>query len=388
MDIYEELGVPKAINAWGHITREGGSKMAPEVLEAMVEASRHFVDMPEFKAAVGRRIAELTHNEACEVCCGAATGLVLATAACTAGTDPAAMAQLPNLAGLKNEVIVHRAQTNPYVAYIRRVGVTIREIGTARATAPWELETAIGPQTAAVFFFAADYYNIGAALSLEDTIAIAHRSSVPVVVDAAANLPPAENLWHFTQLGADLAVFSGGKGLCGPQPSGLILGRKDLVNACAFANSPNHAIGRPNKMGKEEVAGVLAAVKWFLNLDQKARIEQWEGQVAHILRELNGIAGVNAERYPTGESGGPCPRVRVRIDEARLGRTMGQILKSLRAGDPWIAVGPSSSPSGAGLTDKSEGFFVNPQTLDPGEEEIVARRLRQAFGVKAGTRAA
>ncbi len=381
MDIFEELGVPKAINAWGHITIRGGAKLPPEVVQAMAEASKVFVDIFEFKAAVGRRIAELTHNEACEVCCGAAAGCILSTAACIAGTDPGAMAKIPMLDGLKNEVVIFRSQFNPYCYTIQRAGVTLREVGTIRGTQPWQLKNAIGPQTAAVFFFVADFYNRGANLTLEKTIEIAHASGVPVIVDAASNLPPVENLWSFTQMGADLAIFSGGKGLQGPQPSGLIVGRKGLVAACTFANGPNHTIGRSMKVGKEELAGLLAAVKRFVNLDHGAVRERWERQVEYMIAELSGIPGVHPEYSPTGESGVACPRVRVEIDQKALRRTMSEILQSLRSGDPWVIVGPSSVLAGPAVDESAPGFFLNPQTLDEGEEKLVVTRLRQAFGV-------
>lgn len=380
VDLYAELGVRKAINAWGHITVRGGSRLPPEVTRAMVEASQHFVDVHEFKAAVSRRIAELTHNEACEPCCGAAAGLILSTAACIASTDPAAMAQLPNLEGLKDEVVVFRAQANPYWSVIQRVGVRLREVGTIRGTESWQLEKAMGPQTAAVIFFTADYYNRGGAPSLERTIEVAHRASVPVIVDAASQLPPKENLWRFTQMGADLVIFSGGKALSAPNPTGLIFGRPDLVHACSFANTPNHTIGRPMKLGKEELAGLLAAVKWFLNLDHEARYQRWERQASYIIRELSGIAGVRTEHSSVGESGVPGPRVLVRIEPTVLGRKMSEVLASLRSGDPWIAVGPSDEIDGSCLDDTSTGFYVNPQTLEEGEEQIVALRLREAFG--------
>jgi uncharacterized pyridoxal phosphate-dependent enzyme len=380
MTVYEELGVRKCINAWGRITTRGGSLMPAEVLEAIAAAAEHYVDINELRTQVGRKIAELTRNEAAEVCCGAAAGVLLSTVACVAGTDMPALAQLPDTQGLKDEVVVYRAQSNPYFACIRRAGVQLREVGHIRGTQPWELEAALGSQSAAVFFFAADFYNRGSSLSLEQTIEIARTAGVPVVVDAASNLPPVENLWRFTQMGADLALFSGGKELCAPNPTGLILGRKDLVYACHLANSPYHYFGRPLKVGKEELVGILAAVKRYVSLDHNAELERWERQVAWIVQELSGITGVSARRDYPGESGVDVPRVLVRIDETRLERTMGQVLRSLRSGDPWVEVGPDVSLAGRYVNDDSEGFFVNPQALKDGEERVVAVRLREAFG--------
>ena len=243
MSLYDELGVRPLLNASATLTRLGGSLMPPEVIEAMLDASRHFVNLDELQLRVGERLAAMTHNEAAYVCTGAAAGLVLTTAACIAGMDPAAINQLPDLTGLKNEVIIHKAHRNGYDHGVRQVGVKIVEIGTALHTEPWELEQAINAQTAAIFWFQGGMSG-RADLPLEQVIEIANAHHVPVVVDTAAQLPPMENLWRFTQMGVALAIFSGGKDLHGPQASGLIVGRKALIDAIRLNGSPNHSIGR------------------------------------------------------------------------------------------------------------------------------------------------
>ena len=274
MTTYNDLGIKPIINAAATLTRLGGSRMPPPVVEAMAAGAQAFVDLPELQARVGAHIAELTHNQACYVACGAAAGVVLATAACIAGADPAAIAGFPKLDSRKNEVIVHRSQRNGYDYAIRQTGARLIEIGTQEVTQRGELDAAIGPQTACVVYFAGEHF-ARAAIPLPEVITIAHARGVPVLVDAAAQIPPIANLWRFTtELGADAAIFSGGKGLRGPQSSGLVLGRADLITACQANGNPNSSIGRPMKVGKEELLGILAAVEWSLAQDEAALIAQ------------------------------------------------------------------------------------------------------------------
>jgi L-seryl-tRNA(Ser) seleniumtransferase len=338
--------------------------MPPEVGAAMVEASRTHVNIDELQIAVGRRIAELTHNEAAYVATGAAAGLVLATAAIIAGKDPQAIKQLPDLSGLKNEVVCHKAHRNGYDHAVRSVGVKMMEVGTPQHTDPAELEAAINEKTALAFWTQGAMSGPGD-IPIETFIEIAHARGVPVLVDAAAQLPPIENLWRFTQMGADLVVFSGGKDLHGPQASGLILGRKDLIEACAVNGSPNHSIGRPMKVGKEEMVGLLAAVKWYLGLDHEARAAQHERWVAEWNAALNQVPGVRAERsFPNG-AGQAVPRTKVTLDVDRLGITGDEIVQRLLDGEPSIAVAPNGPTS----------IYLNPYTLQAGEEKIVLKHL-------------
>ena len=362
--IYADLGVRPLINALSTYTRLGGSIMPPQVTAAMADAARWHVNLDELQQAVGKRIAELTHNEAAYVSCGAAAGLVQATAAIIAGRDPQALAQLPDLTGLKNEVVVHKSQRNGYDHAVRSVGVKMVEIGSETGTSPQEMEAAINAQTAFAFWTQGGMTSAGD-IPLSQFIEIAHAHGLPVLMDAAAQLPPVENLWNFTQMGADLVVFSGGKDLHGPQSSGLILGRKELVEICALHGPPNHSIGRPMKVGKEEMAGLLAAVKWYLGLDHAARAAQHEQWVADWCAALNQIAGVQAVRsFPNG-SGQPVPRAKVTLDVARLGITGDEIVEQLLAGDPAVAVVPNGPTS----------IYLNPYTLNPGEEQIVLQQL-------------
>lgn len=364
MTIYEELGLKPIINANATLTRLGGSIMPTQVLEAMVEASKHFVDLEELQRRVGDRLAKLTQNEAAYVSSGAAAGLALATAACITGTDPAAIAQLPDLTGLKDEVIVHKSHRNGYDHAVRQVGVKLVEIGYAGSTAEWELETAINPQTAAIFWFQGTMSGNGD-LPLQTVIDIATKHHVPVIVDGAAQVPPTEHLWQWTQMGAALAIFSGGKDLHGPQPTGLVVGRRDLIEAIQANGSPNHSIGRPMKVGKEEMMGLLKAVELYLEIDQEARRSADEETVTGWCLELNKIKGVDAQRSFPNEAGQPLPRAQIRIDAEQLGLDRDSVLERLLVGEPSISAAPAGQ----------DGIYLNPMTLSEGEEEIVLERL-------------
>jgi len=362
--IYTSLGVRPLINALSTYTRLGGSIMPSEVVAAMDEASRTHINIDELQIAVGRRVAELTHNEAAYVATGAAAGLVIATAAIIAGDDPAKIKQLPDLTGLKSEVVCHKAHRNGYDHAVRSVGVKMVEIGTVEHTDPAEMEAAINENTAFAFWTQGAMSGSGD-IPIERFIEIAHAHGIPVLVDAAAQLPPVENLWRFTQKGADLVVFSGGKDLHGPQASGLIVGRKDLIERCRPNGSPNHSIGRPMKVGKEEMVGLLAAVKWYLGLDHKARAAQFEMWVADWCAALNQLPGVKAERsFPNG-AGQAVPRAKVTLDAEIVGLTGDEIVQRLLDGDPAIAIAPDSRTT----------FYLNPYTLQPGEEKIVQEHL-------------
>lgn len=366
MDVYDELGVRKVINGHATLTALGGSIMPPEVLSAMVEAAQHFVDIDELQRKAGAKIAEWTRNEAAYISCGAAAGLVLSTAACIAGMDAEKRERLPYTDGMKNEVIVHKHGRVGYDFAIRQAGGKIVEIGSEGGTTADDMERAINDRTAAIFYF----YNVTrmkGLVPLEEGIEIARRRGVPLIVDAAAQIPPVENLWRFTHMGADLALFSGGKGLCGPQSSGLILGRKDLIEACAFNACPRAFIGRPMKVGKEEAIGLLTAVRWYLSLDHGKLMKRYESQVQYVIDALAGRPHIVARRGFPSEAGQPMPRAEVVLDEPGLGITRDDLLAQLRAGEPSIALAPAGGA----------GFFVNPQTLRPGEEQIVVDRVKQ-----------
>jgi D-glucosaminate-6-phosphate ammonia-lyase len=364
MDIYDQLGVRKVINGSATLTMLGGSLMPPQVLAAMAEAAQFFVNIDELQDKVGRKIAEWTHNEAAYISSGAAAGLVLSTAACIAGTDPDLRARLPFSDGLKNEIIVHRRGRVGYDFAIRQAGGVLVEVGDDLGASAAQFEAAINERTAAVFVFYKQMSMEGQ-VPLETQVEIAHHYGIPVLVDAAAQLPPVENLWRLTHMGVDLAIFSGGKGLCGPQSSGLILGRRDLVEACAFHACPRPFIGRPMKAGKEETVGLMAAVRWYLDLDPVQLMQCYEEQVAWVIATLANQPHLAARRSFPSEAGQPMPRAEILLDEPAWGITRDELLRQLMLGDPAISLAPSGA----------DGVFVNPQTLRPGEEQVVVERL-------------
>ena len=303
VSIYKELGIRTVINGNATLTRLGGSIMPTEVVAAMLEASKHFVDIIELQKRVGEEIAKLTHNEAAYVSSGAAAALTLSTAACITGLDADKREKLPHLDDtMKSEVIVHRYGRVGYDFAVRQVGVTFVEVGDEKGTPPEELENAITNKTAAILYFA-NPNREHLWVPYKKAIAIAKRHRVPLIVDAAAQLPPPENLWRFTQMGADLVMFSGGKALCGPQSSGLIVGTRPLIEAIAFNGPPHPFIGRGMKVGKEEMVGLLAAVKWYLNQEHKQIMRGYEAQVTTFADAFADIEGVEVRRSFPSEAG-------------------------------------------------------------------------------------
>jgi L-seryl-tRNA(Ser) seleniumtransferase len=361
---YADLGVRPVINASATLTRLGGSLMPPPVLDAMRAGAESFVDLVELQRLVGARIAELTHNDACYVSSGAAAGMAIAIGACIAGSDPDLIRSLPQVPSGSREVIVYRSQRNGYDQAARQTGAHLVEIG---ATEP-ELEAAFSDRTACVLYFAGAHYAQGA-LDLEVVVEAAHRRNVRVLVDAAAQIPPLSNLWHFTRdLGVDAVIFSGGKGLRGPQSSGLVLGRADLIEACLLNGPPNHSLGRPMKVGKEELLGILAAVEWSLAQDEPAVLASYEAIVQRWVSGLSDIRGVTAERGFPSEAGQPHARAIVRL-HPESGWRRAALVAALWDRNPRIAVGEVGD----------DAIALNPQTLEPGEDELVLAALREVL---------
>lgn len=367
-DMYARLGVRPVINAAATLTAIGGSLMPREVLAAMAEAATTHVDMHELHAAAGRRIAELTRNEAAHVTGGCAAAIVLSILGCITKGDPRAIERMPDGDGLPTEVIVHCAHRIPYDPAIRLAGARIVQIGNALQTFDWELEAAITERTAAVLYVAGSHLG-NAALDLDTTVRIAHAHDVPVIVDAAAQLPPYTNLWDFTvNHGADLALFSGGKALHGPQSSGFMVGRADLVAAAAANASPYQRLARALKVGKEEIVGLVRALELYLDRDFDADRARWEGVITRWLVDLDGIAGLQASRCFPNEAGQPVPRVRVDVDPAVLGASASDVADLLWDGTPRVMV----------LRDGRGTFYITPDTLSDGQADLVAQRITAA----------
>ncbi len=356
MTDYQSLGIRPVIIAYATVTKFGGSLMPPEVIAAMNEAAGSFVDLAQLQRRVGERIAELTRNEAAYVTSGAAAGVMLSAAACVLRSHPEALKRFPDIATFKNEAIVHRTHRNTYDYAVQQIGMKFVEIEPSHA----DLRAAINARTACIFWFQGAM-NSPDDIPLADMIAIADEHDIPVIVDAAAQLPPVENLWRFTEMGAALALISGGKDLRGPQPSGLMLGRGDLIESIRPISNPNHGLGRPLKVGKEEMMGLLSAAERYLKLDHAARALYCEDTVQIFCHSLNPLAGVKAERAFPNEAGQPLPWCRVTIDAAVLGKSADELVCAFLDHDPAIAVSPLNETQ----------FHLNPMTLNPGEEIIV-----------------
>jgi L-seryl-tRNA(Ser) seleniumtransferase len=304
-------------------------------------------------------LAEITGNEAAYVSNGAASGIALLVAACMTGGETGRVLRLPDSAGMKNEVVVFASQRNMYDHAIRAPGARIVAIGGDEA----ELAAAITPNTAALLWFQGAMTGHGD-IPLERVIALCRERGVPVLVDAAAQLPPLDNLWRFTRMGAAAAVFSGGKDLRGPQGSGLVVGQRALVDLLYQIGSPNKGFARGMKVSKEDLVGLLAAVRRYIGLDHKAKRERDEQVVAAWIGDFTGLAGVRAERAFPNEAGQPLPRLRLALDSAHAGIDAESLAQRLMAGTPAIAV-----------ATEGDAVYVNPWLLEENEVDIVRQRL-------------
>ena len=366
--VYERLGVAPLINARGAITEMGGSIMPPQVVEAMAEAGKQYVPLRDLQSKAGARIAELTGAEAAFVSSGAASGMLLAGAACVTGDDEAAVQALPDVGGRANEFIISMVDEHYYIHQGFQVsGGTLAKAGTPEGVSVEDYALAVTERTAALVFFLGKQPRE----QLAPIIEVAHQRGLPVIVDAAAQLPPRANLTDIHAMGADLVVYSGGKGLRGPQCTGIVLGREDLVRACAMNSSPNSAIGRGMKVGKEEIAGVVTAVELFMQQDEEAVLRGWEARCHTIAGALDGVAGVTVEDLPAysnpegGAHAPASPLVRLHFGEsARLSAVQTQ--HTLAEGNPPVMVDVFSST-----------IPIGPMTLQDGEAEVIAVRLRE-----------
>jgi len=371
MHIYNKLNVNTIINAAGTYTELGGTLMPDEVKEAMLEAAEKYVNIYELQQQAGKYIAKLLDIEAAFITSGATAGILLSTAACLAGSDPARIAKLPDTIDMRNEVIIHRSHYNNYLQSVRAAGAKLVEIGSPlRGTPIWELEDAIREKTAAVLYFVA--YERSGDIPLQDFINVAHKSDIPVIVDAAAELPPVRNFKAFNDLGADLVLFSGGKALRGPQNSGLILGKSNLINSCMLQSSPNERLGRPLKVSKEVIAGLVVAVERFLKLDHSKEIEKCNIILDYIKGKLTSEDTIDMSRVYKNHNATLIPRLNIKFDLKTLGVTRQEIIDRLIAGNPPIYFGE--------LKNSLDTLTINPFVLIPGDEKIIVNRLKDVLG--------
>lgn len=369
-DFFKELGVRPFINGAGTFTVLTASLMWPEVVEAMIYASKQFVPLNDLHDAAGKRIAELVGCESAMITAGAAAALTVGTAACLTGKNQEFIRRIPDLSGMKSEVIIQKSHRYGYDHAVRNCGIKMIEVETAA-----ELEKAINERTAMMHFF--NDADPRGKIKLEEFVALGKKHGIPTFNDAAADVPPTENLSKYTKLGFDLVTFSGGKGLRGPQSAGLLLGRRDLIEAARLNCSPNSdSIGRGMKVNKEEMVGMMVAVEMYLKRDAEKEWKEWERRAKVITDSVAGFKAVSTEVF-VPPIANHVPTVRMSWEKAALKITVDEVRRQLREGKPAIEIAPGSSPAGAEKQEMSIGVWQ----LQPGEVEIVARRLREVLQV-------
>ncbi len=359
-DFLKELGVRPIINGAGVYTMMTGSLMNPEAVQAIGAMSRRFVRLDELHDAVGRRIATLLGCEAAMVPSGAAAALTLGTAACLTGMNPDFIRRLPDTTGMKSEVIVQKSHRFPYDHAVRACGIRLIEVETAA-----ELERAVSERTAMLLFL--NKNDPLGQIKAAEFVQLGRKHKIPTFNDAAADVPPVENLTKYIKMSFDLVTFSGGKGLLGPQSAGLLLGRKDLIQAARMNTIPNSdTLGRALKVNKEEMVAMLVALESYLKRDHEKDWREWEQRVITIRGAVLPVRGVTAERF-VPEIANQVPHLRVRWDPEMVAITPAETARQLREGEPSIELVPASY-----VPDTIE---VATWTLQPGEAEIVGRRL-------------
>jgi uncharacterized pyridoxal phosphate-dependent enzyme len=365
-DYFRDLGVRPFINASGTYTAMTASLMPPEVMEAINYASKHYVMLDELHDRVGERIARLVKSEAAMVTSGAASALTLGTAAVLTGTDNQKIVDLPNLATMKSEVIIQKAHRFGYDHAVRNCGVKLVEVETRD-----DLERAVNPQTAMMLFY--NNNNTVGQIRDEEFVQLGKKHGVPTFNDAAADVPPVDNLWKYTAMGFDLVTFSGGKGIRGPQSAGLLLGRKDLIAAARRNAPPNgNTVGRGMKVNKEEMLGMLAALELYLGKDHEKERREFDKRAETIRSSAAAVPGVKAEVF-VPEVANHVPHVRITWDNGQKAAAEAAV-QAMRDGEPSIAI-------------RSEGpaLVIGVWMMRSGEEKVVAKRLRQVLEKPAMT---
>ncbi|HUQ92525.1 MAG TPA: aminotransferase class V-fold PLP-dependent enzyme, partial [Bryobacteraceae bacterium] len=359
--IYGRLGIRPVINGVGVVTHLGGSLMPPEVLDAMDQAAKHFVPLTELQKKVGARLAELLGAPAAMVTCGCASAITLGTAACVAMGDPEKLRRLPDTADMKNEIVQQKSHRGGYEQQMLLIGTKINWVETRE-----ELDRAINERTAMMFFY--NEMEPEGRIKREEWIRVGKERGVPTFNDAASDIPPVERLTQYAREGFDLVAFSGGKALRGPQCSGMLLGRKDLIEAARPATNPYASIGRGMKVGKEEMLGLLAAVERYLKVDHDAEFRELDSRVQYMIGKLGKISGLNAERHlPPVANRVPHLRLTWTEDAFKFGAS--EVVRQLMEGTPAIAI----SRRGERL------LHVSVWMMRPGEHQIVTRRLQDVF---------
>jgi uncharacterized pyridoxal phosphate-dependent enzyme len=362
---YEELGVPAVINCEGTMTVLGGSILRPELEAVMAMAGRHFVSIPDLEVAAGKRIAEmlkLPDGYTALVTSGAAAAIQSGLAGILTGDNEALIRQLPDLTGMKSEVIIQKSHRNPFDHQLRSTGIRLVEIETRE-----QLRRAVSDRTAMMHF--TNFANASGQIKVDEWAKLAKEYKLPCMNDAAADTPPVSHLWDYTNMGYDLVTFSGGKAMRGPQCAGLLVGRKDLVAYALLNNSPHEdTLGRSQKVGKEEIVGMVKALELYLNEDHDALAKEWQERLNLISKELTKIPGVSTSFF-TPDIANHVPHMQINWD-SRISVTPHEVSKSLRNSKPAIVIGGGEGRSGLSMCS-----FM----LQPGEEKIVAEQLSRAL---------
>jgi len=358
---YEELGVTTVINCEGTMTMLGGSLLRPELEAVMAMAGRHFVSVPELEVAAGKRIAEmlkLPEGYTALVTSGAAAAIQSGLAGILTGDNEAFIKQIPDLTGMKSEVIIQKSHRNPFDHQLRNTGIKLVVIETRE-----ELGQAVNERTAMMHF--SNFANAAGQIKVDEWARLAKQYNVPCMNDAAADTPPVSHLWDYTNMGYDLVTFSGGKAMRGPQCAGLLIGRKELVANALLNNSPHEdTIGRSQKVGKEEIIGMVKAIELYLKEDHDALTKEWQARLDGVARELAKVPGVRTEFY-TPDIANHVPHMQITWD-SKISITPKEVSKALRGSKPSIVIGGG---------EERPGLNMSSFMLQPGEEKIVAEHL-------------
>jgi uncharacterized pyridoxal phosphate-dependent enzyme len=363
---YEELGVPTVINCEGTMTVLGGSLPHPELEAVMTMAGRHFVNIPDLEVAAGKRIAEmlkLPDGYTALVTSGAAAAIQSGLAGILTGGKEALIRQLPDLTGMKSEVIIQKSHRNPFDHQLRSTGIKLIEIET-----PDQLRAAVNEHTAMMHF--SNFANAAGQIKVDEWVKLAKQYNIPCMNDAAADTPPVSHLWDYTNMGYDLVTFSGGKAIRGPQCAGLLIGRKDMVANALLNNSPHEdTLGRSQKVGKEEILGMVKALELFLAEDHEALAKEWQARLEGISREITKVPGVTTSFF-VPDIANHVPHMSITWDAARVALTPQQASKLLRNSKPSIVIGGG---------EERPGLVMCSFMLQPGEDKIVAEQLSRVL---------
>ncbi len=363
-NVYEELGVTTVINGQGTMTVLGGSLMRPEVEAVMALAGQHFCSIPDLEVAAGKRIAEmlkLPDGYTALVTSGAAAAMQSGLAGILTGNNPKFIEQLPDLTGMKSEVIIQKSHRNPFDHQLRATGIKLIEIESRD-----DLRKAVNPRTAMMHF--TNFANADGQIKVDEWVKLAKELNIPSFIDAAADTPPLSHLWDYANMGYDLSAFSGGKAIRGPQCAGMLIGRKELVANALLNNSPHEdTLGRCAKVGKEEIFGMIKALESYLKEDHEALNKEWQRRLESISSHITRVSGVTTA-YSVPDIANHVPHLNITWDQSRVKLDPKDASKELRGGKPSIVI-----------ENTATGLIMNSFMLQPGEEKIIAEHLAQLF---------